>query len=183
MQEALDVLKKGGVILYPTDTVWGLGCDATNFEAVEKLSAIKKRVEGKSYIILINDDRKLNRYVKDVPNLAWDFIEFATKPTTIIYEEAGNIAKNVIAEDNSVGIRVVEKGFCHDLLRAFGKPLVSTSANLSGQPTPVNFNQINKSILEAVDYVVNLPAGEKLTGKPSTVIKLGVNNDYKLIRK
>ncbi len=183
MQEAIDVLKKGGIILYPTDTVWGLGCDASNEEAVERINQLKGRDSSKSYIVVIDDDRKLNRFIKEVPDVAWDLFEFATKPTTIILSEGYNLATNVLAKDGSVGIRIIKHGTCHQLLKKFGKPLVSTSANLSGEPTALSLSDINSKILDGVDYVVNLPPNEKLTGTPSTIIKLGVHGDYQLIRK
>lgn len=183
MQKAIDVLKQGGIILYPTDTVWGIGCDATNEEAVERINQLKGRDSSKSYIVVLDDDRKLSRIIKEIPDVAWDLFELATKPTTIILSEAYNLATNVLAADGSVGIRIIKQGTCHQLLRTFGKPLVSTSANLSGEPTPLTLSDINPKILEGVDYVVDLPSNEKLTGTPSTIIKLGVRGDYQLIRK
>jgi L-threonylcarbamoyladenylate synthase len=183
IEKTVEVLKRGGLILYPTDTVWGIGCDASNFEAVEKINKLKKREAGKSFIVLIDDDRKLNRYVRNVPDVAWDIVEFSEKPTTIIYPQAYNLANNVFAEDFSLGIRVVKKGLCHDLLRKYGKPLISTSANLSNSPTPKSLKDIDPTILEGVDYVLNLPEGNKLKGKPSKIIKLKLNGEITFIRE
>ena len=183
MQKAIETLKNGGLILYPTDTVWGIGCDATNEEAVEKINLLKERDSDKSYIILLDNDTKLNRYVKNVPEIAWDLIEFSTKPTTIIYSEGYNLAKNVLAKDKSIGIRIVKDGFCHDLLQKFGKPIVSTSANLKNAPTPLSFNDIDKRILEGVDYIVNSQTQNKMGAKTSKIIRLEKSGRIEFIRK
>ncbi len=181
IEKTIEVLKSGGVILYPTDTVWGLGCDATNPDAIKRIDEIKKRAEGKHYIVLLDDDRKLNKYVQHVPDLAWDLVEYASKPTTIIYPQAANLPDEVVAENGSIAIRIVNEGFCNKLIRKYNKPLVSTSANISNQPNPSNLTDIDSSILDAVDYVVNLPA--KSTNKPSVIIRLEKNGEIEFIRK
>ncbi len=183
IKEALDVVKQGGVILYPTDTVWGIGCDATNAAAVQKVFTIKQRSEAKSLIVLIDTDAKLSRYVREVPEVAWDLVEHTEKPLTIIYPEALNLANNVIAEDGSVGIRVVKDDFCQQLIHRLNKALVSTSANVSGEPTPFCFSEIDEGILDAVDYVVNLRQDETSLARPSTIMKLELNGTFEFIRK
>ena len=184
IHECLGALKKGGVILYPTDTVWGLGCDATNAEAIAKIFDIKQRVESKSLIILVADEMQLNRFIPDVPGAAWDLIEASEKPITIIYDKASpSIAKNSLADDGSIGVRIVKDEFCQKLIRKFGKPLVSTSANISGQPTPVLFDDIAENIINKVDYVVKWRQDDYTQNQPSTVIKLSNNGVFKIIRK
>ena len=181
--EAIEVLKRGGIILYPTDTIWGIGCDASNFEAVEKINKLKGRTSDKSFIVLIDDDRKLNKYVRTVPDVAWDIVEYSTKPTTIIYPQGYNLANNVFAKDFSIGIRVVKEGFCHDLLRKYGKPLVSTSANITNSTTPKSLDKIDENIKNGVEYILKSPTGNNLNGKPSIIMKLGVGGDIEFIRK
>lgn len=183
LNNALKVLKEGGVILYPTDTVWGLGCDATNEKAVQKIIEIKKRADSKNFIVLIDNEIKLNKYVKDVPGVAWDLVESADEPLTIIYPGAYNLAKNVIADDGSVAIRVIKDEFCQKLINRFGKAIVSTSANISGEETPMNFSQISNDIIKSVDYVVNLRQDENKPVKPSSIIKIGTNWEIKIVRK
>ena len=179
---ALLTLKKGGLILYPTDTVWGIGCDATNAEAVEKVFKLKQRSDDKSLICLVSDFKMLNEFIEDVPEVAYDILKYAAKPTTIIYDEPIRIAENIIAKDNTLAIRVVKDDFCKTLIRKFRKPIVSTSANISGTPTPGTYSEIDPLILEGVDYVVNLHRDKK-TGKPSAIIKLGNDGSVKVIRK
>ena len=183
MKKAIEILRNGGIILYPTDTIWGIGCDATNPEAVEKIYKLKQRVSSKSLIVLLESDVKLNRYVKQIPEIAWDIVEFSDKPTTIIYPEGYNLTHNVLAEDKSIAIRIVKEGFCHQLIRGFGKPLVSTSANISNAPSPLSFGDIDQRILDGVDYIVNLPPNVKLRPKASTIIKLDMDSTFTLIRK
>jgi L-threonylcarbamoyladenylate synthase len=183
LDQALAVLKNGGVILYPTDTVWGLGCDATNEAAVEKINQIKGRASDKSFIILLDTDSKIQSYVPEVPDVAYDLIEYAESPLTVIFSNAKNLAKNVINEDGTVGIRVVKHEFCKQLLQRFRKPIVSTSANLSGQPTPRFFEEIEDDIREAVDYVVTLEQDLRTIRQPSTIIKIGSAGQFSFIRK
>ena len=182
IKKTIEVLEQGGIILYPTDTVWGLGCDATNPEAVQKIYALKKRAEQKSMLCLVNSDRMLEQYVEEVPRVAYDIIECAEKPTTIIYDKPVKVAENLIAKDNTLGIRIVWEGFCNQLLFRYRKPIVSTSANISGQPTPKQFKEISKEILEGVDYVVNLHR-DQIGAKPSSIIKIGLDSTVKIIRK
>ena len=181
INNALKILKKGGVILYPTDTVWGIGCDATNFEAVEKLYRLKQRKESKSMICIVSDFKMLNQYIEEVPEVAYDIIKYAVKPTTIIYDRPLHVAENLIGSDNTLAIRVVREGFCNALLKKFKKPIVSTSANLSDRSTPRSFKEISEEILKGVDYVVNLH-DKKKAGKPSSIIKLSNDGVVKVIR-
>ncbi|WP_378187143.1 L-threonylcarbamoyladenylate synthase [Aquimarina sp. W85] len=181
-EQALTVLKKGGLILYPTDTVWGIGCDATNAEAVDKVFALKQRMENKALICLVNDFKMLQQYVEEVPEVAYDILKFAKKATTIIYDRPLRVAENLISDDNSLGIRVVRDPFCSQLIKKFKRPIVSTSANISGKATPMRYQEISKEILEGVDYIVNLPLQNK-NAKPSAIIKIGGDSTVKIIRK
>jgi len=188
IEEAVKVLKDGGVILYPTDTIWGLGCDATNPKAVEKIFQIKKRTDSKSLIVLVDGLDMLYRYIKEVPEVAEQLIEVSDQPLTIIYPGAIGLAANVIAEDGTVGIRVPDHDFCKKLIYRFRRPIVSTSANISGQNSPTNFSSISKEIYDAVDWVVDPSTNpyitdEQSTGKPSSIIKLGLGGEIEIIRK
>lgn len=182
IQNAFEVIQNGGIILYPTDTIWGIGCDATNSEAVAKIYKLKKRIETQSMICLMNGEKMMYTVFKDIPEVAWQILDLSEKPTTIILDKPRNVAPNLIAADNSLGIRVVKDPFCFKLMERMKKPLVSTSANLSGQPTPIAFKDISKEILKGVDYVVNLHQ-DKIGGKPSTIIKLTSDSQVKVIRK
>ena len=182
ISNAVQILKDGGLILYPTDTVWGIGCDATNPEAVEKVFQLKQRQDNKALICLVADDRMLSRYVKEIPKVAFDLFDVSEEPITIIYDDAQNLAENLIAEDKSIAIRIPDDEFCFQLLRRFGKAIVSTSANVSGKPTPKSFEEIAPHILKGVDYVVNLHR-EKVCTKPSSIIKLSANGRVKIIRE
>ncbi len=182
IDNSLEVLKKGGIILYPTDTVWGIGCDATNPQAVEKIYNLKKRSDSKSMICLVNSIKMLEQYVDSVPGPAYDVIEHSNKPTTIIYDNPVRVAANLVANDETLGIRVVKEKFCEQLIYKLRRPLVSTSANISGQPTPDSFAQIAPEILKGVDYVVNLQHS-KISDKPSAIIKIGNDGTVKVIRK
>ena len=181
IQNTLEVLQNGGIILYPTDTVWGIGCDASNEEAVDKIYTLKKRAESQSMIVLMNGDKMIHNTFKEVPETAWQIMDLSEKPTTLILDKPQNVAKNLIATDNSLGIRVVKDSFCFKLIDKLKKPLVSTSANISGKPTPMNFSEISKEIINGVDYVVNL-SREKKCGNPSTIIKIALDNQVKVIR-
>jgi len=182
VSKAFEVMKEGGIILYPTDTVWGIGCDATNPEAVSKIQTLKKRAESQSMIVLMNSDRMLHNVFKNIPEVAWQILEYADKPTTLILDQPRNIAPNLISADNSLGIRLVTEPFCYKLVERMRKPIVSTSANLAGQPAPKSFKEINPEIIKGVDYVVNLHR-DKMGGKPSTIIKLSNDLQVKVIRK
>src|SRR5690554_762116 len=182
IENALTVLKRGGLILYPTDTVWGIGCDATNPEAVEKIFKLKNRSDKKSLICLVSDFKMLNEYVQEVPEVAYDILKYASRPTTIIYDDPIRVAENLIAEDNSLAIRVTKDRFCEKLIKKLRKPLVSTSANVSGSQTPQSYSEIDPLILGSVDYIVNLHLGKK-SGKPSAIIKLKNDGSVKVIRE
>lgn len=182
INKCIKVLKAGGVILYPTDTVWGIGCDATNEAAVKKIYEIKNRIDSKSLIIVVANDRMLNHHVKDVPELAWDIIDIADKPTTIIYNEGINLAQNVISSDNSVAIRMIKEDFINQLIFNFNKPIVSTSANISESPTPLSFEEISNKIKDKVDFIVDSKY-DKGNKKPSSLIKLGLNGAIEILRK
>jgi L-threonylcarbamoyladenylate synthase len=183
IDKALNVLKTGGVILYPTDTVWGLGCDATNEEAVDKINSIKGRASDKSFIILLDNDSKIQSYVSEVPDVAYDLIEFAENPLTIIFSGAKNLAKNVINADGTVGIRIVKHDFCQQLLQRFRKPITSTSANVSGSPTPQTFDEISNDIKDAVDYIVDWEQELQTPKKASTIMKIGPGGQFSFIRR
>ena len=182
IENALKVLKQGGLILYPTDTVWGIGCDATNYEAVNKIYKLKQRKESKSLICLVNNLSMLEKHVDQVPKLAYTLLELAVNPTTVIYDKPAGVAENLIASDNTLAIRIVKHDFCQKLIRYLGRPIVSTSANIAGQSTPRSFKEISDEILKGVDYVVNLQS-ENANGTPSTIIKLGLDGTVKVIRE
>ena len=183
IKQALDVLRKGGVILYPTDTIWGLGCDAENEAAVQRIFEIKKRVDSKSMLTLIDSPLRLEMYVEEVPEIAWDLIEQADTPLTVIYPRAKNLAPNLIAKDGSVGIRMVKEDFCNRLISRFQKPIVSTSANLSGEESPLFFSEISPEIIDAVDYVVKYRQNDLTPAKASSIIKLSVGGLFEIIRQ
>lgn len=183
IKNAIDVMKQGGVILYPTDTVWGIGCDATNAEAVAKVYKVKKRDDSKALICLVDSDARLQRYVRNVPNVAWDILDIATKPTTIILDGAINLAPNLIAEDGSIALRITKEAFSHELCYRFQKPLVSTSANISGEPPAANYNDISQELLDAVDYVCFSRRQEHKPHTPSSIIKLKEDGEVTIIRK
>jgi len=183
IKKTLDILHAGGVILYPTDTIWGIGCDATNEKAVQRIYEIKKRADSKSMLILIDDAYRIPSYIDEMPELAWDLIELSEKPLTIIYPTAKNLAKNLIAEDGSIGIRVSKDEFTKELIRRFKKPIVSTSANISGQAAPAFFDEISNEIKSAVDYIVNYRQNDTTQSSPSGIIKLEVNGEIKVIRE
>lgn len=182
IHKAYEVIKNGGIILYPTDTVWGIGCDATNPEAAKKIYALKQREESKSMIVLMNGDRMVYNVFKDIPEVAWQILDLSEKPTTLILDNPRNVAPNIIGQDNTLGMRIVKEPFCFKLMERMKVPLVSTSANISGEPTPKSFKEISPAILQGVDYVVNLHH-DKIGGKPSTIIKLSGNSEVKIIRK
>ncbi len=183
IKKAIDVMRNGGVILYPTDTIWGIGCDATNEEAVKKVYEIKKRADSKALICLVDSEAKIDFYVEDVPPVAWDLIELSTKPLTVIYDGARNLAPNLLAEDGSVGIRVTNEEFSKQLCFRFRKAVVSTSANISGEPSPKSFADISDEIKNAVDYIVGVRQNEKGGVKPSSIIKLGAGGVVQVIRE
>lgn len=172
----------GGLILYPTDTIWGIGCDATNEEAVRRVYELKRRSDHKAMLLLMDSSAKLNYYVQEVPDVAWDLIELADSPLTVIYSGARNVAPNLLAEDGSVGIRITQEEFSHKLCERFRKPLVSTSANVSGDPSPANFSEISETIKAGVDYIVRYRQDDLSKAAPSHIIKLGAGGLVKIIR-
>lgn len=176
-------MREGGVILYPTDTIWGIGCDATNEDAVRRVYEIKQRQDSKAMLVLVDSSVKVDFYVRDVPEVAWDLIDLADKPLTIIYSGARNLAANLLAEDGSVGIRVTNEDFSKRLCQQFRKAIVSTSANISGQPSPKNFSEISEEVKSAVDYIVGCRQEEISNPKPSSIIKLDKGGVIKIIRE
>ena len=182
IKKAVEVMRKGGVILYPTDTVWGIGCDATNPEAVAKVYKIKHRDDSKAMICLVDSDIRMQKYVRDVPEVAWNLMELATKPTTVILDNATNLAPNLIAEDGSIAMRITSEAFSKELCYRFQKPIVSTSANISGEPAAQNYRDISPEILDAVDYVSFARRQEHKPHTPSSIIRLRKDGQVEIIR-
>lgn len=183
IKKAFEVLVSGGLILYPTDTIWGIGCDATNEEAVHRVYELKRRVDSKALITLLDNPIKLDYYIDEVPSVAWDLIELSEKPLTIIYDGARNVAPNLMAEDGSLAIRVTKEKFSQELCKRFRKALVSTSANISGEPAPANFDDISEEIKQGVDYIVKYRQEDTSKSKASSIIKLGKTGEVKIIRE
>src|ERR1700712_4369992 len=181
--KALKVIQEGGIILYPTDTIWGIGCDATNTEAINKIYRLKQRDEAKSMIILVDTENKLESYISEVNPLAYDLIEYAESPLTLIMPGAKNISPALIAADGSVGIRVSKHPFCQQLIQRLRRPLVSTSANISGKPSPQYFSQIDQEIIDGVDYVVDIDHHDKEIKTPSTIMRLSPNGSFEFLRR
>ncbi|MBQ0048876.1 MAG: threonylcarbamoyl-AMP synthase [Bacteroidales bacterium] len=182
LKNAIDVLRKGGVILYPTDTIWGLGCDATNPDAVRRIYEIKKRDDSKALICLVDSANRMQRYFRNVPDVAWDMVDLTSTPLTLILDGASGVAPNLIAEDGSLGIRVTQEEFSRQLCYRFQKAIVSTSANVSGQPSPRNFYDIPDEIKKQVDYIVSFRRGDKTAHQPSKIVKLGLDGAVTIIR-
>ena len=182
VRKACEVLKNGGIILYPTDTIWGIGCDATNELAVKRIYELKHREDNKAMLVLLDDVGKLASYV-EVPDVAYELLEVNDKPMTIIYPNAKNLAKNLIAQDRTIGIRITSEAFTKALLYRFRKPIVSTSANISGEPSPTCFAEISDAVKSVVDYVVDFRQEETSNPAPSSIIKLGVGGEIQIIRK
>jgi L-threonylcarbamoyladenylate synthase len=182
IRNSLITLKEGGVILYPTDTIWGLGCDATNPAAVEKIFSIKSRSDEKSLIILVDGDAMLERYVRNIPEIVFELTSVSDSPITIIYPEGKNLANGVCNEDGSVGIRICNEPFCNELITRFRKPIISTSANKSGNPSPSNFSEIEEEIKNGAGYVVTYRQEDNRKNKPSSVIKIDKKGAFKIIR-
>jgi len=183
IKKAVEVLRAGGVILYPTDTVWGIGCDATNAEAVRKVYEIKRREDSKALICLVDSEARLSRYVRNVADVTWDMIELSERPLTIIFDNVNGLAPNLLAEDGSAGIRVTREEFSKELCYRFQKPIVSTSANISGEPTARTFDEISPEIKEAVDYVVRYNQRCKEKHLPSSIIKMTPSGEFTIIRE
>jgi L-threonylcarbamoyladenylate synthase len=183
VQKALKVLKEGGIILYPTDTIWGIGCDATNTEAVKKIYQLKQRDEAKSMIILLDTENKLESYISEVPAIAYDLIEYAENPLTLVMPGAKNVSPALISADGSIGIRVAKHDFCRQLIERLRRPLVSTSANISGRPSPQYFGQVEQEIIDGVDYVVDLEQHDTQPKKPSTIMLLRPDGRFEFLRR
>lgn len=183
IKNCLKVLREGGIILYPTDTIWGLGCDATNPKAVERIFEIKKRKDSRSLLVLVDSEAMLERYVREIPPMAYEIARLADKPVTIIYPSCKNLASGIAAEDGSAGIRITADSFCNLLIERFRKPVVSTSANISGDPSPSHFNEISESIITSSDYVVFHRREDRRKQSASPVIKVEINGEIKIIRK
>jgi len=183
ISQCLEVLKNGGIILYPTDTIWGIGCDATNPVAVERIYQLKKRTDSKSMLVLLENENLLPSYINEVPEVAWDLIEIAERPITIIYPGAKNMAKNLIASDGTIGIRITKDAFCSQLVKSFRKPIVSTSANISGEMSPGSFIEISSKVLDAVDYIVKYRQDDHKRSQVSEIIKVGLGGEIEILRK
>ncbi|MDR1865901.1 MAG: threonylcarbamoyl-AMP synthase [Bacteroidales bacterium] len=183
VQQSVSVLKNGGVILYPTDTVWGIGCDATHAPAIERIYAIKRRASQQSLLTLALDTEMLQNHVSTVPDVALQLLASACRPVSIIYPDAKNLPQNLVADDGSIGIRLPGDPFCRELIRAFGKPVVSTSANISGTPAPGMFDDICDEIRRAVDYIVRWRQDDRRPAEASSVIKVERDNTFRIIRK
>lgn len=181
--QALAVLKRGGTILYPTDTVWGIGCDATNAAAVEKVYTLKKRVDHKSLLILTDSIDNVSKYVQKVPEMAWQLLEVADKPLTLILPGARGVAENLVPPEGTIGIRVVNHDFCKRLIYKLNRPIVSTSANIAGGVTPATFSEIPKEIRDGVDLVVDPAVEGRPTRKASAIIRIGLGGEIKIIRE
>ncbi len=182
IKKACEVMAAGGIILYPTDTIWGIGCDATNEKAVQRVYELKRRADNKAMLVLMDSEAKLDRYVSDVPDIAWDLISVSDKPLTIIYSSAKNLATNLLGADGSVGIRITNEEFSKKLCERFRKPLVSTSANVSGEPSPANFSEVSEVIKEGVDYIVSYRQDDMSKAATSGIIKLGAGGLVQVIR-
>ena len=183
IRNAVEVLRKGGVILYPTDTIWGLGCDAQNEDAVRRVYEIKRREDSKALICLVDSPNRMQRYFRRVPDVAWDLIDYASRPLTLILDGAVNVAPNLVAEDGSLGMRVTQEEFSKQLCYRFQKAIVSTSANFSGEPSPQSFYDIPEELKLQVDYVVQFGRGRKGDGRPSSIIKLSEDGAVTIIRR
>ena len=183
IQKACDVLKRGGIILYPTDTIWGIGCDATNEAAVNRVFALKQRADHKAMLVLIDSPSKLPFYVSEVPKISYELTEVADKPLTIIYPEGRNLAQRLLGEDRSIGIRITNEPFSKKLCERYRKPVVSTSANISGHPAPSSFSEISEEVKKGVDYIVEARRNEQIKCKPSGIIRLAIDNTFRIIRK
>ena len=183
IRTAVQTLRKGGLILYPTDTIWGIGCDAANEEAVRRIFQLKRREDSKAMICLVDSANRMQRYLRQVPDVAWDLVEYADKPLTLILDGAVNLAPSLIAEDGSIGLRVTRENISHELCYRFERAVVSTSANISGEPSPACFDEISEEIKQGVDYIMRSRQNDLSKSKPSQIIKLGLDGQIKIIRK
>lgn len=183
IRQAVEVLKKGGIILYPTDTIWGIGCDATNAEAVARIYQLKKREDSKNMAVLMENPNLLNSYIEEVPEVAWELVDVTDKPLTIVYPGAKNLAANLIAEDGGIGIRISGEAFTQQLIKRFRRPIVFTSANISSESPPAFFDEVSQEIIDGVDYVIQYRQEDRTPALPSSIIKLGVSGEIQILRK
>ena len=183
IRTAVQTLRQGGLILYPTDTIWGIGCDAANEEAVRRIFQLKRREDSKAMICLVDSANRMQRYLRQVPDVAWDLVEFAEKPLTLILDSAVNLAPSLIAEDGSIGLRVTHENISHELCYRFERAIVSTSANISGEPSPACFDEISYEIKQGVDYIMRSRQNDQSKSKPSQIVKLSLNGQIQIIRK
>lgn len=183
IRTAAQTLRQGGLILYPTDTIWGIGCDAANEEAVRRIFQLKQREDSKAMICLVDSANRMQRYLRQVPDVAWDLVEYADKPLTLILDGAVNLAPSLIAEDGSIGLRVTRENISHELCYRFERAIVSTSANISGEPSPACFDEITDDIKQGVDYIMRSRQNDLSKSKPSQIIKLSLDGQIKIIRK
>jgi L-threonylcarbamoyladenylate synthase len=181
--EALQHLRKGDIILYPSDTLWGLGCDARNEKTLDKIINLKQRADNKPFIVLISKIEQLSEYVTEVPEVAWSLVEFAEKPLTVIYPKGKSLPTKLMGTDGSIAIRLVKDEFCKGLVYKFERGIVSTSANISGQPSLIKFDDISPEIINGVDYILHNPKGENKNTQPSQIVKLGLGGEFEFIRK
>lgn len=182
VDKAVQIIKDGGIILYPTDTVWGLGCDPSNDEAIKRISSLKKRNDSKQFIVIVPDENMLHKYVKEVPDICYDLIDMADQPITIVYPNGKNISNLILGDDGSVGVRIVSEPFCKLLMQKLRSGLISTSANFTGEKYPMSFDEVDQEIIHNVDYVVNY-GREKKSISPSQIIKINSDSSFKIIRK
>lgn len=183
VKKAVEVLRAGGVILYPTDTVWGIGCDATNAEAVKRVFEIKRREDSKALICLVDSEARLQRYVRNVADVTWDMMTLSEKPLTVVFDNVNGLASNLLAADGSAALRITKEEFSKELCYRFQKAIVSTSANISGEPTPATFDEISDDIKNAVDYVVKYSRQSREKHKPSSIVKMSANGQFSIIRE
>lgn len=183
LESCLRTLRDGGLILYPTDTIWGIGCDATSDEAVRRVYALKQRADHKAMLTLVDSTSRIGSYVDTIPDIAWDLVELSERPLTIIYPRARNLAPSLLGPDGSIGIRVTRERFSHALCERFRRPIVSTSANLSGHPSPKSFNEISDEVIRGVDYVVHYRRTDLTPARPSGILLLGADGTIKVIRE
>ena len=183
IEDITSVLRKGGLILYPTDTIWGIGCNACDAAAIDKIYALKQRATTKNFVILVDSIEMLKKYVREVPPRIETLLYYHTRPLTMIFDDARNLPKNLIAEDNTIAIRIVQDEFCKELISSFGYPLVATSANISGQPFPANFGEINSDIIKGVDYIAKFRRHEKTMGQPSVIAKIKEDGELEFLRE
>jgi L-threonylcarbamoyladenylate synthase len=182
IEDIISVLSKGGLILYPTDTIWGIGCNACDLKAINRIYQLKQRATSKNFVVLVDSIEMLKKYVREVPPRIETLLSYHTRPLTMVFDEARNLPENLIASDNTIAVRIVQDAFCQDLIGTYGFPLVATSANISGQPYPANFGEINSDIIKGVDYIVKIRRHEKSIGQPSVIAKIMEDGELDFLR-